>query len=129
MMRPGAGDRRALDAVQPDAAAADHRNRRSGFDPGGAEHRPEPGGDAAANQRGPVERHVVADLHQAVLVHQHLLGEGAAVDELCDRRPVEAEPWRVIASPGCAPVAWHSAGRPERQYSQWPQKTERHVMT
>ena len=52
---------------------------------GGAEHRADAGGDAAADERGAVERHVVADLHQRVLVHEHLLGERAAVDELVHR--------------------------------------------
>ena len=77
----GAGDGGALDAVEADAAAPDHGDGGAGLDLGGVEHRADAGGDAAADQRGPVERHVLADLHEAVLVDEHLLGERAHVEQ------------------------------------------------
>ena len=46
-----AGDAGALHDRLADAAAADHRHARAGHDPGGVEHRAEPGGHAAAEQR------------------------------------------------------------------------------
>ena len=71
---------------------------RAGLDLGGVEHRADAGRHAAADQRGAVQRHVVADLHHRVLVHQHLLGEGAERCELLVsdspflRQPARARP-------------------------------------
>ena len=57
---------------------------------GGVQHRADAGGDAAADQRGAVERHVVANLHDGVLVHEHPFGIGREVGELIDGLAVPA---------------------------------------
>ena len=77
-----ADDRGGLDRVQPDAAAADHRDGLAGPDLRGVHHRADAGGHAAADERGLVERHVGPDLHEQVLVHEQLLGEARQVHEL-----------------------------------------------
>ncbi len=53
--RIAARDSRALDGVEPDAAAADHHGAGSGLDVGGVEDRAEAGHHAAGDQRGDVE--------------------------------------------------------------------------
>ena len=60
--------------------------------------RAEPGRDAAADQRHAVERHVAADAHERVLVHEHALGEGAQVHELRDRLAVLREARRLVGT-------------------------------
>src|SRR5205823_1579581 len=74
--------RRALDAVEAHAAAADHGHGAARLDPGRAEHGADARRHAAPDEGGTVERHLVIDLHHAVLVHQQLLGEGAEPGEL-----------------------------------------------
>ena len=110
---PGAGDGRTLDAVQPDAAAPDDRDRLARLDPGGAEDGAEAGHDATSDQSGPVERHVLVDLHQAVLVGEDLLGEARQVEELPHRLAVLGQPLR----PGRSPlgVGRRAQGRAARQ--------------
>ena len=55
---------------------------------------PMPVSTRAADERGPVERDVVGDLHHRPLVHEHLLGEPAEAGELarstCRRRATAA---------------------------------------
>ena len=55
-------------------------------------HRADAGGDAAADQRGAVERHVVADFHDGVFVHQHAFGERRQVQELEHRLTARGQP-------------------------------------
>src|SRR5215510_5656089 len=50
-----AGQLGALDAVQPDAATADHRYPRTWWHSGGVEHCPESGRHRTAHHRGDVE--------------------------------------------------------------------------
>ena len=69
MTRPGAGEFGTVDRRQADAAAADHGHRRSRFDLSRAEDRADAGGHRAADHRGAVERHVLADLHHCVFMH------------------------------------------------------------
>ena len=59
--RNAAGEPRALDRIQPDAAAADHDNARAGFDVRGVDDRADAGHHAAGDQRGDVERDVPGD--------------------------------------------------------------------
>ena len=71
----GSGNGRAVDGRQPNTAAADHRHVGAGFHAGGVNHRANASGNATTNQRSAVERHVLAHLHQRVLVNQHHLRE------------------------------------------------------
>ncbi len=96
---PGARDARALDDGQADAAGAVHRHRRAGLDAGRVEHRADSGRHAAADQRAPVERHVVADFDEPVFVDQHFLGIGGQIRELIHRRAVPAELGRLLRCP------------------------------
>ena len=70
-----------------------------GVDFGGVEDRAETGGDGAADQRRAIERHLVADLHQGVLVDEHHLGEGREAQELVDRGAIPGEAWRLVVLP------------------------------
>src|SRR6266545_5108145 len=70
----GSGDARALDNRETDAAGAVHRHGRARLDAGRVEHRADSGRHAAADQRPPIERHVVADFDEPVFVDQHFLG-------------------------------------------------------
>ena len=56
----GAGHRRALDGVHADAADADDDDGLAGLHLGGVDGRAPAGGDAAADERGLVERDVRA---------------------------------------------------------------------
>ena len=67
--RLGAGERGALDAVEADAAAAEHRDRPAGLDTGGVEHRADPGHHAAADQRRLLQRDLLVDRDDHVLGH------------------------------------------------------------
>ena len=113
MILPGADDAGALERRQPHAAAADDHDARAGRDVHRVERGAEPGGDPAADQRGPVEGHVVADLHQRALGAEHLLGEGRQVRELGigSAVPSVAEP---RLRPSGRPANWerHRYGRP-----------------
>jgi hypothetical protein len=91
MIRPLAGDGGAVDGGHADAAAADHSHRLAGGDLGGVDGGAVAGDDAAADQRRPVERKVVADLHQRILVHQHHLGVGGEIGEGMQLLAVEAQ--------------------------------------
>ena len=51
------------------------RDRRARFDLGRVEDGAHPGHDAAADERGAVQRDVVLDLHHRILVDQHLFAE------------------------------------------------------
>ena len=67
-----------------------------GFDGGGVDDRADPRGHRAADQRRPVQRHVVADLGESVLVDEHLLGERGQVQELVDGLVPAGEPRRLV---------------------------------
>jgi hypothetical protein len=72
----GAGQARALDHVEADAAEAEHHDVGAGLDLGGVDHRADAGGDAAADVADLVERRVLADLRQRDLGHHGVVGEG-----------------------------------------------------
>ncbi|MNX54432.1 hypothetical protein D3C86_851600 [compost metagenome] len=82
---PCPGQRRAVDRGQADTAAADHCHGFARTYLGGIEHRASASGDGATEQSGAVQRHVAADRHAGVFMHQHLLGKPGQVDELRDR--------------------------------------------
>src|SRR5207248_641449 len=90
----GAPDARALDDRQADTAAAEHRNGLPGLEPRAAQRRADTGQDAAADERGAVERDLRIDAHDRVLVQQHLLGIARDADELTERRAVLRQPRR-----------------------------------
>ena len=94
-----AGDSRALDRREADAAASENRDGRSGLDARGVEHGAHPGRDAASDERGAVQRHVVADLHQRVFMHQHLLGVRRKVGKLAHRLALERQPGLFALAP------------------------------
>jgi hypothetical protein len=78
--RPGDGG--AVHGREAHAPTADHRHRAPDLDPRRVEHRSEARRHPAADQGGPVEGHVLAYLHERVLVHEHLLRVGGEVQEL-----------------------------------------------
>ena len=90
-----AGQARALDGAQADAAAADHRDGLAGPHHGPVEHRAEAGRDAAAEQRGEVERHLRRDPHGRRLVHEQLLREARHVQELVHLGAAAVQPRRL----------------------------------
>jgi len=60
----GAGDPRALDHVEPDAAETEYHHVGARLDLGGVDHRADAGGHAAADVAHLVERRILADLGQ-----------------------------------------------------------------
>ena len=97
---PGrAGEGRSVDARQADAAATDHGDGGTGFHVGGVDDGTDARGDPAADQGRTIQGHVFADLHEGVLVDQHLLGEGAEVGELAEFRAFLGQPRLVGGTP------------------------------
>src|SRR5207245_2248914 len=78
------------------ATAAEHRDDRAGLDARGVQRRADSSGHPAANERGTVQWHIVAHLHDGVGVNQHLVGIGGEVGELVDRLALPAESRRCI---------------------------------
>ena len=107
-----ADDRGGLDRVEPDAAAADHRDDLAGADLRGVHHRADTGRDAATDERGLVERHVGPDLHEHVLVHEQLLGEARQVGELEHRLIAAAQARRAGGIGRPAPPCRTGSGDP-----------------
>ena len=91
-----ARDLRALDRCEAYAAGAEHRDRRAGLDLRGPQHRADAGGDAASDERRAIERDVLADFHDRVLMQQHLLAVRRNVEELVDRLALLREARLVI---------------------------------
>ena len=85
MMRPAPAIAAPLMHERPTPPQPMYRNRRARLDFGGVDHGADAGGDAAADQRGAIERHVGADLHDRVFVHQHAFGERRQIQELIAR--------------------------------------------
>ena len=97
------GDAGALNGARTDTADADHHDRLTRLHLGPVDGGTEARRDAAADQRGRL--HVVprVDLHQRVLVHDHLVGEGAEL-----RHAVQVLAGQVVA---VGAVADHAAGQ------------------
>src|SRR5262249_48369453 len=94
-----ARDPAALDDRESDPAATDHDRRLARLNARAVEDRAKAGGDAAADQRDLVERHVAPDADDGVLVHEHALGERAQMDELLDALAVARETWPFLRRP------------------------------
>ena len=100
----GAGELGALDGVGADAADTDDGDRVAGLDLGGVDRRAPAGDDAAAEQAGPLERHVLVDLDAARLVDDGVMGERA---EQAHRQPEVLALrawWRAVPSDICMPM-------------------------
>ena len=124
-----AGDLRGVDRRQADAAGAEDGDRRAGLDPRRVDDRAVAGDDAAADQAGEVERHVVAHLHERVLVDDHLLGERRQVEELVEVLALPGQPLGDAGRSIFTSGVWQIERWPLRQNSQWPQNTDRQEMT
>ena len=68
--RARASDARALDSCKPDAAATENGDRRARLDLSGVERRADARRHAAADERGRLHGHVLADLHDRVFVER-----------------------------------------------------------
>ena len=117
-----------MDAVEADAATADDGDRAAGLDLGRVQRRTEPRRHATADQRKLLEGDVLLDLHHRVLVDQHLLGVGAELRHLGQRR-IPSLSLGGSDGPRTTSVREQRAGRPLRHLSQWPQNTDGHMMT
>ena len=84
----GAGDARPLDAVQPDAAQAEHHRGGAHLHLRGVDHRAYPRGHPAADVADALEGRVLADLGQRNLGQNRVVGEGRAAHVVQDRRTV-----------------------------------------
>jgi len=82
---------------------------------------------AAADQRGEIERHVLPDFDDGVLVHQHLLAKDDRLRNWLDLRPKTAGSTRPAASSRWCRCTAQAARWV--QLSQVPQNTERQVTT
>ena len=127
----GADDAGGLDGGQPDAAGADDAHPAAGLDAGGAEHGTRAGEHAAADERHLVERDVLGDLHDAVLVDEHQLGEAAEAGELADRGAVVAGAAATVRARGRDVAAGlvQRFGNPLRHWRHAPQKIDRQHTT
>ena len=74
--------------------------------------RADAGGDATADERGAIQGHVFADLHQRVFMHQHLLRERTQVGELAQAAVVVMQARRLaFATPHFGFLAQRHAPR------------------
>ena len=89
-------DRSAIDRGETNATAADHGNRITDIDTGRVDDGANAGGHSAAEQCRAVERHVAADLHQRVLVNEHLLRESAQIEALMHLAAVQSRKTRLV---------------------------------
>ena len=81
----GAGDARALDDIEPDAAQAEHHDIGARLDLRGEDHRADAGRHAAADVADLVERRVLADLRDRDLRQHGVVREGRAAHVVMDR--------------------------------------------
>src|ERR1043166_8287471 len=93
---PGARHDRPLDHREPDAAEPEDGDRRAGVDPGGVQHRPDAGRDAAAEETHLVERRVGADLRERDLGDDGPFGEGRGPHVMMQHAPAVREPARAV---------------------------------
>src|SRR6185437_1334426 len=87
----GAREAQPLDDIEPDAAEAEDDRIGAGLDLGGVDHRAHPGGDAAADIAGLVERRVAADLRHRDLGQHSEIGEGRAAHVMMHHAAAIAE--------------------------------------
>ena len=130
MMRPAPAIAAPLIAAMPTPPQPITATVSPAVNLGGVHHRAVAGDDAAADQRREIERHVLADFDDGVLVHQHLLGEGRQVEELVELlRARPGQPVGLRRAASSRSVSVQSTVRPVVQLSQVPQNTDRQVTT
>jgi hypothetical protein len=93
---PGASGNRPKNRREPNAPAPNDRNRVADLNPGCVGHCPKAGEHRTPDERSPVEGHVLANLHDRPLVHQHVLGVGRQVVQLPQGLAVYAQAWPFI---------------------------------
>ena len=127
---PCAADARTLDDRQTNPAAAEDRNRLPRFEPRGAQRRPDPGQDAAADQGSAVERQFGVDLYERIFVQQHLLGVARNADELPQRLALLREPRGRPLRPGheAAGAQIRMSGKALRAVAAKPRETGDNVV-
>ena len=91
-----AGDARALDGRDADAAAAEHGHGRAGRHARRIDGRADTGGHAAADQRRDLQRDLLAHRHDADRGTDHVLGHVAERAERRERLVAELEPARPV---------------------------------
>ncbi len=97
---PGsAGNGGPVDGREPDAATADHGDGAARLNLGGVNDGSDPGRHAAADEGGPIQRHVLPDLRDGVLVDEHVLGERGQVEELPDVLVAFVQALRLVHGP------------------------------
>jgi hypothetical protein len=85
-----------LDHIEPDRAAADDHDDRTGFDARQSADRADAGHHAAAEQAGAIERHLVGHLDRARLGHDRVLGMRRDHREVIEPASVPAQPRRAV---------------------------------
>ena len=86
---PGTDHARSLDHIQADPAEAEHGHRRTFLDPGGIDHRADPGGDPAADVADLVERRVLADFGERDFRQHGKIGERRTAHVMVDHLAVQ----------------------------------------
>ena len=85
MIGEAAGEPRALDGIEADAAAADDDDAGAGFDAGRVDDRAQPVSTPQAMSAALSSGHVLRDRDRLRLVDDHVLGEGAGAQAMDDR--------------------------------------------
>src|SRR5580704_3619753 len=88
----GPGHTRTLDYVEPDAAEAEHDDGGARVDLRGVDHRPDAGGDPAADIADLVEGRVLADLCDGDLRQDREVREGRCTHVVVDLIAADREP-------------------------------------
>ena len=92
----GAGEFRALDDVEADAAEPEHHHTGAGLDLRGEDHRANARGDAAADVADFVERRILAHFGERNLGHHRVIRESRAAHVVEDRFAVFREAARAV---------------------------------
>jgi len=94
--RTCSGELRALHDIEPDPAAPDHQHAGASRDPGMADHRANPGRDAASDDCGMGERQVVANSDDLLGGTHDLFRKRPDARHLIDRFAVQLDPGRPV---------------------------------
>ena len=94
-----AGEARALDDVETDAAAADHGDRVARLHVGGVECGAETGDDRTSEDARQLQRDVAVDRSDGSLVEEDQVGKRTDVGHLPDADSIEGQPWGKPACP------------------------------
>jgi hypothetical protein len=90
-----AGKDSAVYGREADAATTDHDDGRTRFHLGSVNDGADAREDTAADQGRAVQRHVRTNLHNGILMHEHLLGERRQVRELMNQLALQPEPFSL----------------------------------